>query len=77
VFSTAIAVYNVATADDMGRQVVKEGATAGAGILGGMAGGAAAGLVCGPGAPVCVAVGIFAGGALAAFGADRLFEWAW
>ena len=77
VFSTAIAVYNIATAEDTGRQVVKEGTTVGAGILGGMAGGAAAGLVCGPGAPVCVAVGIFAGGALAALGADSLFDWAW
>lgn len=76
-FSTALAVYNVATADDMGRQVVKEGATAGAGVLGAMGGGALAGLACGPGAPVCVAVGIFAGGALAAFGADSAFDWLW
>ena len=77
VFSTALAVYNVATADDKGRQVVKEGATAGAGVLGAMGGGALAGLACGPGAPVCVAVGIFAGGALAALGADSLFDWIW
>lgn len=75
--SVAFAVYNVATAEDKGRQVVKEGTTAGAGILGGMAGGAAAGLACGPGAPVCVAVGVFVGGGLAAFGADLTFDWLW
>lgn len=75
--SIAFAVYNVATADDPGRQAVKEGVTAGAGILGGMAGGAAAGLVCGPGAPVCVTVGVFVGGALAALGTDLTFDWLW
>lgn len=75
--SVAFAVYNVATAEDKGRQVVKEGATAGAGVLGGMAGGAVAGLACGPGAPVCVGVGIFVGGAIAALGADVTFDWLW
>ena len=77
VLSFGIAVYNVATAEDPGRQVVKEGATAGAGILGGIGGGALAGLACGPGAPVCVAVGVFVGGALAALGTDFAFDWAW
>jgi hypothetical protein len=77
VLSVGIAVYNVATAEDQSRQVVKEGATAGAGILGGMGGGALAGLACGPGAPVCVAVGVFVGGALAAIGADIAFDLAW
>lgn len=75
--SVGIAVYNVATAENKGRQVVKEGATAGAGVLGGMAGGAAAGAVCGPGAPACVVVGVFVGGALAAFGVDVTFDWLW
>lgn len=45
----------------------KEIVITGAGI-GGIAGGALAGLACGPGAPVCVTVGAFVGGALAAFG---------
>lgn len=45
---------------------MKEVAVTGAGI----AGGALAGLACGPGAPVCVAIGAFVGGALAAFGTD-------
>lgn len=35
--------------------------------------GALAGLACGPGAPVCVTIGAFVGGALAAFGAG--FIW--
>jgi hypothetical protein len=77
VLSVGIAVYNVVTAEDQGRQAVKEGATAGAGILGGMGGGALAGLACGPGAPVCVTVGVFVGGALAAIGVDFAFDLAW
>ncbi len=48
--------------------------TAGGGFLGGAAGGALAGLACGPGAPVCVTIGIFAGGALGAFGFGIVFE---
>ncbi|MBX3421500.1 MAG: hypothetical protein KF752_08090 [Pirellulaceae bacterium] len=63
--SAGIAVYNIATAEEKGRQVVKEGATAGAGILGSM-GGALAELACAPDAPACVAVGVFVGGAAAA-----------
>ena len=75
--SIGFAVYNISTAEDKPRQIAKEGTTAGAGVLGGMAGGAAAGLACGPGAPVCVTVGVFVGGALAAFGADVAFDWLW
>lgn len=73
--TAAFAVYNIATADDPVRQSAKEGVTLGAGIAGGAAGGAAAGLLCGPGAPVCVAVGVFVGGALGALGADLTFDW--
>ncbi|MGE9552275.1 hypothetical protein ACQPT2_13875 [Erwinia amylovora] len=50
-------------ASETGRQV----AINGAGIAGGWAGGALAGLMCGPGAPVCVLLGGFVGGALAAW----------
>jgi hypothetical protein len=75
--STAVAVYNVATADDPGRQIVKEGATAGAGVLGGMAGGAVAGLACGPASPICVTIGVFVGGVIAAVAADAGFDWMW
>lgn len=73
VLSIAVSVYTVATADDKAAAAGEEAAITGAGILGGVAGGAAAGLVCGPGAPVCVTIGAFAGGALAAFGVD--FFW--
>ena len=66
--SIAISVYTVATADNKFDAAGKEVVIAGAGIGGGIAGGALAGLACGPGAPVCVTVGAFIGGALAAFG---------
>lgn len=75
--SVGIAVYNIATAENKGRQTVKEGVMAGGGILGGMAGGAVAGLACGPGAPVCVGIGVFVGGAAAALGVDFAFEAWW
>lgn len=66
--SVALSVYTVATADNRYDAAGKEIAITGAGVGGGIAGGAIAGLACGPGAPVCVTVGAFVGGALAAFG---------
>lgn len=68
--SVALSVYTVATVKDRGQAAGRELAVAGAGIGGGVLGGALAGLACGPGAPVCVAVGAFVGGAAAAFGMD-------
>lgn len=73
VLSVAISVYNVAVAEDPKREAVKEIAVTGAGIGGAVLGGAAAGLVCGPGAPLCSGVLAFAAGALAAFGASSFF----
>lgn len=73
VLSLAISVYQVATAEDKVAAAKQEAAVTGAGIAGGIAGGALAGLACGPGAPVCVTLGAFAGGALAAFGVDLLW----
>lgn len=73
--AVAIAVYNIAVAENKSRALAKEGVTVGAGLAGSMAGGAVAGLACGPGAPVCVAIGVFVGGALFAFGADAGFDW--
>lgn len=70
VVSVAVSAYNIATADNKASALGREVATAGAGIAGGAAGGALAGLACGPGAPVCVTVGAFVGGALAAVGVD-------
>jgi hypothetical protein len=68
--SIAISVYEIANADDKVGTARRELAVTGAGIGGGIAGGVLAGLACGPGAPVCVTVGAFVGGALAAFGVD-------
>lgn len=75
VLSIAVSVYEIATAEeqDRGRVAAREGLSFGAGIAGGAAGGAIAGLACGPGAPVCVTVGAFVGGALAAFGVQFAF----
>ena len=66
--SLAISTYNIAVAEDKLAAAGEEAAIAGGGVAGGVAGGALAGLACGPGAPVCVAVGAFVGGAAAAFG---------
>jgi hypothetical protein len=73
VISLALSVYQVAAAEDKAAAAGRELAVSGAGIGGGIAGGALAGLACGPGAPVCVTVGAFVGGALAAFGVDFLW----
>lgn len=70
-----IAVFNIAVAEDKVDATKREGVS----VLGGMAGGAlvgaGAGLLCGPGAPVCVTVGVFVGGVLGAIGAEYLYEW--
>lgn len=69
VLSLALSVYQIAVAEDKVAAAQREAVVTGAGIGGGIAGGALAGLACGPGAPVCVTVGAFVGGVLAAFGA--------
>lgn len=71
--SVTLSVYTVATSEDKLATAGKELAVTGAGIGGGVAGGAIAGLACGPGAPVCVTLGAFVGGALAAFGVDLIW----
>jgi hypothetical protein len=73
VLSVGMSAYTVMTADDKAEAAKREAVVTGAGIGGGVAGGALAGLACGPGAPVCVTVGAFVGGALAAFGVDYLW----
>jgi hypothetical protein len=74
ILSIGISVYTVATAEDKTEAAMHEGAVTAGGILGGVAGGALAGLACGPGAPVCVTIGAFAGGALAAIGVDLFWS---
>ncbi|MDR2852309.1 MAG: hypothetical protein LBV61_04540 [Burkholderiaceae bacterium] len=69
-----MSVYEVMAADDKIKTAGREITVTGAGMGGGIAGGALAGLACGPGAPVCVTVGAFVGGALAAFGVSRLWS---
>jgi hypothetical protein len=71
--SIALSVYTVATAEDKLDAAGEEIAITSAGISGGIGGGALAGLACGPGAPVCVTVGAFIGGALAAFGVSYIW----
>ena len=68
--SIGVSVYTIATSDDKVATTEHEVKVTGAGIGGGIAVGALAGLACAPGAPVCVTVGAFIGGALAAFSAD-------
>lgn len=70
--SLALSAYSIATSADRTATATRELALTGAGIGGGIAGGALAGLACGPGAPVCVSVGAFVGGALSAFGISLL-----
>jgi hypothetical protein len=74
VLSVALSTYNVAVAENKSLAVARKATITGAGIGGGIAGGALAGLACGPGAPVCVTVGAFIGGALAAFGVSCLCD---
>lgn len=73
VISLAISAYNIATSTDKVSAAGKELLSISASIGGGIAGGAIAGLACGPGAPVCVTIGAFVGGALAAFGVHSLW----
>ncbi|MBV1869904.1 MAG: hypothetical protein KUG76_03270 [Gammaproteobacteria bacterium] len=70
-----VAVYNIAVAEDKVTATAREGVIIGGGFSGGAAGGAVAGLTCGLGAPVCVTIGVFVGGALGALGADFTFGW--
>ena len=73
VISISLSIYTIATADDKLDATKHEVLVTGAGIGGSIAGGALAGLACGPGAPVCVVVGAFVGGAFAAFSVD--YQW--
>jgi hypothetical protein len=77
IISIALSVYSVATSDRPGREAVKQGVGAGMGFLGSLAGGAAIGLVCGPGAPICVGVGAFVGGLVFVVGSDLAFDEIW
>lgn len=64
----ALSVYEIATSTNKVTAFKKELAVNGASVAGGVAGGALAGLACGPGAPICVTVGAFVGGAFSVMG---------
>ncbi|WP_222888601.1 hypothetical protein [Enterobacter sp. C2] len=74
VLSIAISIYEIYTADDKVSETGRQIAITGAGIAGAAASSAMAGLICGPGAPVCVLIGGFVGGALAAWEMGRLWD---
>lgn len=69
------AIYNVTVSENKTKAIAREGFIMGGGFSGGAAGGALAGFACGPGAPACVTIGVFIGGALGALGADSTFGW--
>ncbi|MHA4870444.1 hypothetical protein ACXZ1M_22390 [Duganella sp. PWIR1] len=73
IISLGISAYKIATSTDKVAATGKEVLSTSAGIGGGIAGGAIAGLACGPGAPICVTIGAFVGGTLAAFGIHSLW----
>ena len=75
--TVTISVYNIVTADDVLEAAAKESAVLSGGLLGSVAGGAAAGLACGPGAPVCVTIGVFVGGVMFAIGSQIAFDSLW
>jgi len=75
VIAAGIAVYEIATSNDPAATAIETGVVATAGLAGSMATGAAAGLVCGPGAPVCVSLGAFVGGVVFAVGTDFALDW--
>lgn len=74
VLSIAISIYEIYTADNKVSESGRQIAINSSGIVGAAAGGAMAGLMCGPGAPVCVLIGGFVGGALAAWEMGRVWN---
>jgi len=73
--SLAVAVYDVVETDDKPREVIRQSALAGAGLIGGLAAGSAAVAagVCAATAPVCVGAVTFVGGLVATYGTDAGF----
>lgn len=63
-------------AEDKVEAIAREGSVFAGGLAGGYAGGAA-GLACGPGAIVCVPLGVFLGGVLGSWGGEVAFSYFW
>ena len=68
ILSLSVSAYVIFTSPQPMQTAKREGAVMGAGLAGSVGGGMVAGLMCGPGSPVCVALGAFAGGVMFAMG---------
>lgn len=75
VLTAAIAIYNIATAENKVAAAKRETAVLGGGMIGAYIGGAV-GSLCGPGAVVCVPLGIFVGGVIGAWVAESAYDYA-
>lgn len=74
IVSLACAIYQICEAQDHWRAAGQQGTSLATGWMLSMVGGWA-GMYCGPGAIVCVPLGVFLGGALGAMGADYIWHW--
>ena len=70
-----ISIYNIATAENKRDATAREAAKLVGGVAGGAATGALMGLACGPGAPVCVGLGVLIGGVLGAMFAEAVYDY--
>jgi hypothetical protein len=73
VVTIAISVWNIAQAENKVDATLKEGSSIG-GAFAGAAIGGWAGAACGPGAVICVPLGIFVGGIIGAYAGESLYE---
>lgn len=73
VVTVAISVWNIAQAENKVDATLKEGSAIG-GAFAGAAIGGWAGTACGPGAVICVPLGIFVGGIIGAYAGESLYE---
>ncbi len=72
--SLSIATYDVLQAKNKTKAVVYNGAVMAGSAGSGAAMGAAGGMICGPGAPLCVGIGVFVGGIMGAIGTQHLMN---
>lgn len=75
--SVAIAVYQVAEAEDKAREAARQGGSLGGGIAASAGVAALGGVVCGPGAPLCAAgfgLAAFVAGVAGAYGGEVLVD---
>jgi hypothetical protein len=75
VVTIAYATYEIANAENIPKEAIKQGVVIGGGVLGTVVSGAAVGAVCGLGAPVCTIALLLAGGASAGWFASKGVEY--